>query len=74
MIKQCAATTWAMSLHDMRPERPTKTCALSLSTGQSMQQAPGLQRAFARNVCSSGPAVEEPDLPSLTKTATARSP
>src|SRR5215211_4409946 len=32
------------------------------------------QRALARNVRSRGPAVDEPDLPSLTKTATARSP
>lgn len=30
-------------------------------------------RALVRNVFSSGPAVVEPDLPSLTKTATARS-
>ena len=54
-------------------------CALSLRraavcAGAALAQRGACLASFARNVRSSGPAVDEPDLPSLTKTATARSP
>jgi hypothetical protein len=68
MINQFALSLSTMCALSLPP------CALSLSKGAVKAANTGPQRAFARNVCSSGPAVEEPDLPSLTKTATARSP